>query len=235
VDHDLYLYYKDRLENTARGSDLNQNAISEPNIQRLVRKSARLFIHAATVCDFIRDGGQLASERLSLLLDAGSSPIAPEKELDKMYTTVLSYSLPRKFDDNERTRLRDLFCRIIGSIVVLFDAMSPETLAILLDESMPNITSTLNYLRSVLDIPEQENKPVRILHPSFRDFLLNSERCSDQMFLIDAKGIHYHLFNYCLRIMSSYLQRNICNLQQPGTRASKISKSDVDKNIPLPV
>lgn len=105
VDHDLYLYYMDRLENIARGFNLSQSDISEPNIQRLVRKSAGLFIHAATVCRFIRDGGQLANECLSLLLDARSSPIALEKELDQMYTTVLSYSLPRKFDDNERKRL----------------------------------------------------------------------------------------------------------------------------------
>lgn len=235
VDHDLHMYYKDRLENIARGSGLSKSVISEPTIQCLVRKSDGLFIHAATVCRFIRDGGQLANERLSLLLDAGSSPIKPERELDQMYTTVLSYSLRGKFDHNESIRLGDLFCRIIGSIVVLFDAMSPANLAMMLDESEAKIISTLNRLHSVLDVPEQENKPVRVLHPSFRDFLLDPERCSDHMFSIDVKVAHCHLFDCCLRIMSIHLRRNICNLQQPGTRASEISKSDVDKNIPLPV
>ena len=163
VDHDLCLYYRDRLGDIARRSDLGQSDISEPNIHLLVRKSAGLFIHAATVCQFIREGKQLASERLSLLLDVGSLPIAPEKELDKMYTTVLSHSLPKKFDNNERTRLQDLFSHVIGSIVMLFDTMSPESL------------------------------------------------------------------------MSSHLRKNMCDLQQPGTRAGKISRSDVDKNIPLPV
>ena len=82
----------------------------------------------------------------------------------------------------------------------------------MLDKSGLNINSTLNYLHLVLDILEQENKLVRILHPSFYNFLLDLERCLDQMFLIDAKDTHYYLFDCCLRIMSSYLQRNMCDL-----------------------
>jgi hypothetical protein len=50
-----------------------------------------------------------------------------------MYTTVLLYSLRRKFDHNESIRLKDLLCRVISSIVVLFDAMSLANLAIILD------------------------------------------------------------------------------------------------------
>jgi hypothetical protein len=82
MDHNLHLYYKDRLENIARRSGLSRNVVSKSTIQRLVRKCDKLFIHAATVCCFIRDKGQLANDRLSLLLNARSSPIKPEKELD---------------------------------------------------------------------------------------------------------------------------------------------------------
>jgi hypothetical protein len=91
----------------------------------------------------------------------------------------------------------------------------------------------LNYLNSVLDVPEQADKPVRILHPSFRDFLLDSERCLDHIFLINAKVTHCYLFDCYLRIMLIHLQRNMCSLQQLGTWASQISKLDVNKNIPL--
>jgi hypothetical protein len=51
-----------------------------------------------------------------------------------MYTTILTYSLRGRFDDDESTRVRDLFCRVVGSIVVLFDAMSPISLAMMLEE-----------------------------------------------------------------------------------------------------
>jgi hypothetical protein len=122
-----------------------------------------------------------------------------------MYTTVLSYSLHGKFDHNKSIRLGDLFCCIIGSIVVLFDAMLPANLAMMLDESEAKIISTLNCLHLVLDVPEQENKLVRVSHPSFCDFLLDSERCLDHMFLIDAKVTHCHLFDCCLRIMLIHL------------------------------
>jgi len=152
-----------------------------------------------------------------------------------MYTTVLSYSLCGKFDYNESIRLRDLFCCIISSIVVLFDAMSLANLAIMLNELKAKIISTLNCLHLVLDVPKQEDKLIRVLHLSFYDFLLDLERCLNHMFSIDAKAAHYYVFNCCLRIMLIHLQRNVCNLQQLGTRASEISKSDIDKNIPLPV
>jgi hypothetical protein len=43
-----------------------------------------------------------------------------EKELDQMYITALPYSLRGKFDQNESIRLGNLFCCVIGSLVVLF-------------------------------------------------------------------------------------------------------------------
>jgi hypothetical protein len=113
-----------------------------------------LFIHAATVCRFIRGGGQLAGERLFLLIAAGSSPVKSEKELDQMYITVLPYSLRGEFDLDENMRMRDLFCRIIGSVVVLFDEMSPAGLAMILEEPKEKMISMLNCLHSVLDVPE---------------------------------------------------------------------------------
>jgi hypothetical protein len=235
VDHDLAVYYEDKLADIARRFGLSENLVSEHTIQCLVRKSCGLFIHAATVCRFILDGGQLAGERLSLLIAAGSSPVKPEKELDQMYTTVLTYSLRGGFDLDENMRMRDLFCRIVGSVVVLFDEMSPAGLAMILEEPKAKIISMLNCLHSVLDVPERENRLIRLLHPSFRDFLLDPERCSNNTFLIDAKDTHRHLFDCCLRIMSKHLRRNMCNLQRPGTRASDVPKSDVDKSIPLSV
>ncbi|KAN0087272.1 WD40-repeat-containing domain protein [Elaphomyces granulatus] len=196
-----------------------------------------LFIHAATVCRFIRDGGQLADERLSLLITAGNSQFKPEKELDQMYTTVLTYSLNSKapLDLDETTRVRELFCHIIGSIVVLFDAMSPDDLAMILTEPKEKIVAMLNCLRSVLDVPEQENRLIRLLHPSFRDFLLDPARCLNNTFSIDAKDAHGNLFSCCLQLMSCHLRRNMCNLQRPGTRARDVPKPDIDKRIPLPV
>jgi len=82
VNYNLHMYYKDTLEDIAKGSNLSKSVVSKPTIQCLISKSNGLFIYAAMVCRFIRNGEQLANERLSLLLDARSSPIKPKRELD---------------------------------------------------------------------------------------------------------------------------------------------------------
>jgi len=145
VDHDLTVYYKNKLANIAQKHGVGRYLQSDDNVKCLVEKSHGLFIHAATVCRFIHDGGQLADERLSLLIKAGSSPVKPEKELDQMYTTVLTYSRldERRLDLNETTRVQELFHRIVGSIVVLLDAMSPSNLAMILTEQKEKIMAKL--------------------------------------------------------------------------------------------
>lgn len=209
--------------------------LSDNTVQYLIRKFYRLFIYAAIVCRFIRDGGQLADERLSLLIAAGNLLVKPEKELDQIYIMVLTYSLKARFNIDETTRVRDLFHRIIKSIVVLFDTISLPNLAMMLTELKEKIIATLNCLHSILDVPEQENRLIRLLYPSFRDFLLDPTRYLNSTFSINTKDAHRHLFDCCLRIMSIYLRRNMCNLQRPDTRVSDIPKSDVDKSIPLPI
>jgi hypothetical protein len=209
--------------------------LSDDTIQTLVRKSCGLFIYAATVCRFIREGGPLAGERLSYLTAAERMPARPEKELDQMYTTILEYSLNTQLDPDEMTRVQELFRRIVGSIVVLFDALSPASLGMLLAESEGKIASTLGSLHSLLDVPEQEGRLIRLLHPSFRDFLLDPRRCSNTTFSVNARKAHGCLFSCCLRIMSDHLRPNVCNLQRPGTRVSDVPRSHIDKNVPFAV
>ena len=235
VDQDLAVYYKHELTQIMRTFRLDTAFVSDDTIQKLVRKSCRLFIYAATACRFVRDGGPLAGERLSHLISAERLPARAETELDRMYTTVLEYSLNSQFDPDEMARMQGLFRRVVGTIVVLFDALSPASLAVMLAESKDKITSTLGNLYSLLDVTEQESRLIRLLHPSFGEFLLDPQRCSNAMFCIDAKRAHGQLFDCCLAIMSGHLRRNMCNLRQPGTRVSDIPRSDVDKSIPFVV
>ncbi len=234
VDHDLAVYYKHQLGQIARTSRLDAAFLTDNTIQMLVQKSSGLFIYAAAVCRFVHDGGPLASDRLSLLTSAKRLPARAETELDRIYTTVLEHSLHAQFDPGKIARIQELFHRIVGGIVVFFEALSPASLAIMLPDSKETITSTLGSLHSLLDVPEQEGKLIRLLHPSFREFLLG-QRCSNAMFRIDATKAHMQLFDYCLAIMSGHLRRNICNVRRPGTQFSDIPRSDMDKSIPFAV
>ncbi|RYP66844.1 hypothetical protein DL770_008725 [Monosporascus sp. CRB-9-2] len=117
VDQDLFHFYKDRLTHTAKRFGLDDRIHSDETIRFLVEKSSGLFIHAATVCRFMHEGRQLANERLSLLVVAKKTPTKPEKELDKMYTTVLEHSLAVGLEPAEAARVQALFRRVVGSIV----------------------------------------------------------------------------------------------------------------------
>ncbi|KAK4235981.1 WD40-repeat-containing domain protein, partial [Achaetomium macrosporum] len=209
VDQDLAVYYKYQLERIGRTSGLDAAVLSDEVVEKLVEKSCGLFIYAATACRFIREGGPLAGDRLAHLISDERLPAKAGTELDRMYTTALEYSLSDHFDAEETARVQELFGHVVGSIAVLFDALSPDSLAMMVAEPRWKITSMLGNLHSLVDVPEQEGRPIRLLHPSFREFLLDPQRC--------------------------HLRRNMCDLRRPGTRIGDIPRSDVDESIPFAV
>ncbi|KAL2199446.1 hypothetical protein P885DRAFT_75862 [Corynascus similis CBS 632.67] len=175
VDQDLAIYYKHQLGRIAQTSCLDATFLSDDSIQTLVQRSCGLFIYAATVCRFVRDGGPLAGERLAYLMSTERLPARAGATLDQMYLTVLEYTLTTELDPEEMARLQELFQRVIGTVVVLFDSLSPTNLALMLDLSKETIAVPLSRLHSLLDIPE-EDKLLQFLHPSFREFLLDAQR-----------------------------------------------------------
>lgn len=105
----------------------------------------------------------------------------------------------------------------------------------LLNQSKETIALPLGSLHSLLDVPEEEDKLIRLLHPSFREFLLDAQRCTNAIFCIDAKKAHRHLFDCCLRIMARHLRQDMCDLGRPGMRVGDVPRSDVNKKVPFAV
>ena len=122
--------------------------------------------------------------------------------------------------------------RIIGSIIILFDPLSATSLANLLFLRQGTIDVKLRRLRSVLDVPESRGSPVRLLHPSFREFLLDKQRCRDQHFWVNEKEAHRSLAENCLRLMSGSLKRDVCDLRAPGALASEVDIYQVQHCLP---
>ena len=233
VDQDLAVYYKHQLGRIA--PPLHPASLSDDAIQTLVQKSCGLFIYAATVCRFVRAGGPLAGKRLAHLVSTDRLPARAGTALDQMYMAVLESSLTADLDPEEMAEIQELFRQVMGTIVVLFDALSPASLAMLLDQSKETIASPLGRLHSLVDVPDEEGRLIRLLHPSFREFLLDSQRCSNTTFCIDVKEAHRHLFECCLRVISSCLRRDMCDLRRPGTRVGDVLRPDVNKSIPFAV
>lgn len=152
----------------------------EEVIRYLVQIASGLFIWAATACRFIREGKRFAAKRLETILGGGGSAVtAPEKHLDKIYTTVLEYSIDPGYTDEEKEELYCTLRQILGSAAVLFSRLSASSLGRLLGVAKEDIDHTLADLHSVIDVPKDQNRPLRLHHPSFRDFLLNNDRCKN--------------------------------------------------------
>ena len=224
VDRDISLFLK---------HNLSMIRPPEQVIERLVRKASGLFIWAATTCRFVHEGKRFSEERLAMILEVNSTAItAPEKHLNEVYITILKHSTSPSYTDKERGDLRDLLRHILGSIVVLFSLLSPNSLSKILQVTKKDIEQTLENLQAILDVPEDQTRPLRLHHPSFRDFLLDKDRCRDPDFQVDEKEAHETLATNCIQLMSTSLKQDICGLKAPGVLVTDIESSQVEKYLP---
>ncbi|KAF8252046.1 hypothetical protein K440DRAFT_658313 [Wilcoxina mikolae CBS 423.85] len=178
----------------------------EEIIRELVRRADGLFIYAATICRFIGEKDNDPEERLSFVLQEQMNDGLPTKQLDSMYETLLR--------------------RVVGTIVILADTITTQALAKLLFTTKWEVEETLDSFRAVLDISPSSH--IRLLHTSFRDFLLGSRRSSDHRFRIDREQAHKDLLVGGFQIMS-HLTADICGLRLPGTLMSE--DTDMKLNV----
>src|SRR5205823_1213747 len=118
---------------------------------------------------------------------------------------------------------------------ILFSSLSISSLARLLGIRKEEVDHTLVDLHSILDIPKKPSCPIRLHHPSFRDFLLDEKRCGDTHFLVDEKKAHGALADCCIRLMTDSkngLRRDICGLRAHGALASEVHGDLITQCLP---
>jgi len=243
VSHDISVFFQQKLAQLKadRGLQLSTPWPDEETIELLVQRACGLFIYAATTYRFIRQPRYHPDEQLSLILGESKSTStrtstqSPTKELDAIYTQILRHSVLGATDTdeqvNEHEELLRRFKECVGSIVIMSDMIPKKNLARLLSLPKWTMELTLMSLGSVLNVPLVEDQPIRILHPSFRDFLLDQRRCLDTRFWINDKERHIDLFRDCLELMSTHLRQDICDIQDPGVLVTEISDHVIQSAI----
>ena len=233
VDRDIALFLEYSLQLIAQERCLRAGWPSTEIVVQLVQSADGLFIWAATACRFIQEGKRFAAKRLeTILCNRDTTSVAPERHLNEIYTTVLKNSIQDYADEEKEEQCRALRY-IIGSIAVLFSPLSAQSLDQLLDVA-EGVGPTLEDLHAILDIPNNRSRPIRLHHPSFRDFLLDRKRCGDDRFYVDEKSTHKKLASCCLELMSASngLRQDICNLLEPGVLRSEIDESKITASLP---
>ncbi|KIK17240.1 hypothetical protein PISMIDRAFT_111922, partial [Pisolithus microcarpus 441] len=176
----------------------------------LVTRAGLFFIFAATIVNFVADTYYSPQAQLQRLLYSGNTESrATYMQVDFIYLQVLRTSLEGRVDASE---LCARFGKVVGAIILLQDPLSISALAHLLAHDEADLEGALNPLHSLLDIPSNHDEPVRIFHPSFRDFLLIQGRCQDSRFAVSEGRTHAQLALCCLKVMLRHLKRNICSI-----------------------
>ena len=122
------------------------------------------------------------------------------------------------------------FCKIVRCIVILASPLLTTALARLLSMPRDEINGRLVLLHSVLSVPISGEAPVRLLHLSFRDFLVDPDKRGIP-FWIDEKQTHMNLAASCLQVLS-YLKQDVCGIGAPGLPRTALSAENINTCLP---
>jgi hypothetical protein len=129
--------------------------------------------------------------------------LSPHRYLDELqlYTQVLDHAFP-----NIAHPLADRLKLILGSIVFLRDPLSALSLELLLK-------LTANTVHSVIIVPENDVQVIRLLHPSFFDFMTDLTRCRNPEFVANPVVQHTLLARACLDSMMCLRRDIVCEIK----------------------
>ena len=234
IEHDITLFLEHELRVIGEQRSLPPGWPSKNQIQALVEMAIPLFIFAATACRFIEAKRDNPKKRLEIILQYQTTNQV--SKLDRTYLPILNQLFDDK-DEVDKERRTSEFRELVGSIVVLESPLSIVSLAHLLNIPKEDISCRLDLLHSVLSIPVDEDMPIRLLHLSFRDFLLDTQKRGKSLFWVDERETHKRLASKCLQLMSSPkgLRQNMCNLTRPGTLRSELNNQIIDNALSLEV
>ncbi|KAF8143496.1 hypothetical protein K438DRAFT_1922448 [Mycena galopus ATCC 62051] len=157
-----------RHDHTSRGILLENDWPGQGPINNLVTKSSGTFIYAVTVLRYIDDEYSHPADRLGSVLSLDPQSTTP---LDNLYTQILS-AVPNI----------SVLRRVLHAVIRTNEDWEPEEIDIALQLRSGTSRLVLRRLHSVVFVPPARiigRHPVRLLHASFCDFLLDPLRSSE--------------------------------------------------------
>ena len=211
VDEDIRLYFQEKLVTVAKRRsdfDLSDPWPCDEDLTALTKKSSGLFIFASTVVRFIESEHHEPDERLRIIVALPDSTVHEGRTgVDLLYTQVLMHG----FSNVKEAVVFENLKRVLGAVILAFNPLSRMQVAKILNLKLSLITATLRHLHSVLLIPNEDSKEIRIFHKSFPDFLQDRDRCPSPDFFIDSSIHHAEMALRCLELLGE-LAPNPCDL-----------------------
>lgn len=191
---------------------------------RIVALSHGLFVFVTTAVAFIMDRdhrdpqGQLDSFFGGQSGSSGSGAL-----LYELYEHIIATSYGKA-----PPPLAEKLPKILGAIALAKESLSAATLASLLGYREYEVKNTLSGLRSVLHIPDDSLQPIRVVHPTFPEFLVRTREHgtstslpTPDAFYVQPAQQHWFLFSRCLKVMSK-LRCDMIDIRYPAKFKSEI-------------
>ncbi|KAL2797291.1 hypothetical protein BJX66DRAFT_335195 [Aspergillus keveii] len=165
---DITLYLRHELGRIRDERAIVGDWPGDANIAKLTGKAQGLFIFASTACRFLNEASRLAGKtlldsRLDMLLTDKMAGETPLNGLDQIYADIIRDSV---FEDGvldeEKEILAELFRRVVGSVVVVFEPLSLRALSSLSSTPIQDVKETVTCLYSVLAFARDEGGPVQL-------------------------------------------------------------------------
>ncbi|KAI0363168.1 hypothetical protein BV20DRAFT_187783 [Pilatotrama ljubarskyi] len=191
---------------------------TDDEVEKLVWLAGELFIFAATAVKYVGDSNTGDPEsQLRLLLRSAESPgtplphASPYSHLDALYLQVLRSAFPATARSDAIARV--VLMVLLGCIALLQEQLSPGALESLLHLPAGTVRRVLRLVHSIVAVPATDETPIRVVHLSFSDFIVDSRRCIDPEFLVNPTSEHTFLARHCLQILLELLCHNICRVE----------------------
>jgi len=184
-DADIERYLRSAFDNIKRRHPLSRHFPevwpTNEEIMRIVQKSSGHFIYAATVIRFVESYRHRPMERLKIIF--GLLPPnrdLPFVELDALFTHILS-------------SVADigLVLEVLSLLLTVLGMSTSSHIEELMSCGQGEIRLLLVDLHSIIRVPESDTDEIRILHASFRDYLLDRSRSGP--FFIDLSEAYAKL------------------------------------------
>ncbi|KAL2827985.1 quinon protein alcohol dehydrogenase-like superfamily [Aspergillus cavernicola] len=229
---DIKLFLEAKFSKIRTERALSLTWPGEEKVDRITELASPLFIAAATIYLFVADQNWNPEGQLDKYLEGPA--LTRASRMDWTYRPILDQALIAADEDTTELLLEE-FQKIIGAIVLLATPLSVSALADLLKVPAEDIENRLEGFRSVLDVPPGRSQPVRSLHSSFRDYLLEKWTKGDRSrsrFWVNEKEKHELLTAHCFAVMGTSLRKDICRLCDYSTARADIGRNAIAQYLP---
>ncbi|PVF97209.1 WD40 repeat-like protein [Serendipita vermifera] len=179
--------------------------------RQLALQSGGLFVWAATACRMFQKNRK-QPELLKLLLSPTTA-----KNLDGLYLGILQQARAPPHAHKE-------FMEILQMVIISLEPISISMIQVFLPSNQ-FVAEVIEDLCSLMK-DGTVNRPIRILHPTFREFLSEVSRANG--FAIEPTLSHALILNGCFLVLKTHLGYDITNTRTYSTRLDIYSHQSRD-------